>query len=215
MTSYTMIQTLNLIEKLQLKSTLDNISKISGFSASDVATSLSLNLANLVVTPSDETTYVLAHTQASRDTLRAQGKLLEMYDYVDTFRHADGTTEPSHHTLAIIRNYNNSSFLDPNNPEVDPLSQAIDAYNTDLSNSGSDKIALNYEWASTYTDPVLGTDVFIFYLGIFLDAGINEETVYPYQIEAAKTLTAPFGIVYSDDVTVLESQWVKAPNSLI
>lgn len=212
MTILSMIQTFNLLEKIQVPATLDTLADVSGQPKGDVAQSLSLNLSNLVVTlTTGKTIFELANTQSAIDALYASGNIITPFsNMISSGYSIYGMTFYNRVFTPGWDDYG-SGYTSPD-IRLQEVQLIVSQINNDF--------AYSFEY-----DPVLTPNQELSFevRGDNLDEpciyfpGSSLETFEPDLdvIAALKTRLYALGYRYIEDAKASEATWIKLPGSLI
>lgn len=201
-TTLTMIETFNLLADIQLPSTYDNLVKVSGQEATDVARSLAANLNHLTINNGQ---YSLVQSQALVDALKQAGQLIERGVYM----------ESGHYFPAL------TVFIPDNNA----FSSLVGALTGNYPGQDSGQI-----WNVSGTYDVTSNTVYVY--GYNPDGPLLTESEALQEVEANSQalriianemiergqnnqFNEVYDLVFEDDVTVSEAEWVKPTGSLI
>lgn len=182
----TMIETFNLLAKIGQKATISSLSQVSGLSSETVATSLSLNLSNLVIdNTGNDTVFKLASgTPTQIATLRSQAKLVERNNKLA------GTNPNKYLAQLKIENLTSQSDADY------ILRAAFDAYNPTV--PAASRVAYSNTMTAMYFD-----------IGSVYGYDANVPVVDPALFQTAITVLKSKGYTFIDDVIVTDNEWVK------
>jgi len=184
-TKLTMIETFNLLSKIEQPATLETLASVSGWSATDVAIAISNNSDSIQIdSTSSQITYLPFVGPMAESNLRSSGKLVELFSEEDQ-------SSPKYFFVGL------------------------EVRNVSVERSNEVQTALNASGLTSVYDPAtnrvfLSTGYRGSPAEMLLQIALNES-----QINNIFTALNEIGVFWKDDIKVSESLWNKPNGALI